>query len=113
MNFVRGARQRIVGVFLLIAILVAAGAFEMSRLPASIFPSVTFPTVKVIADVGEEPADRMMPTATRPLEEAILKVPGIEIVRSTTSRGSTEIDAQFSWGTDMQTALQRVEAETQ
>jgi multidrug efflux pump subunit AcrB len=50
---------------------------------------------------------------TRPLEEAILRVPGILIVRSITSRGSTEISAQFAWGTDMQAALNRVQAETQ
>jgi len=62
--------------------------------------------VKVIADVGDEPAAQMMPTVTRVLEEAILRVPGIVLVRSTTSRGSTEISAQFDWGTDMKTALE-------
>ncbi|HVX39454.1 MAG TPA: efflux RND transporter permease subunit, partial [Gemmatimonadaceae bacterium] len=107
------ARQRIVGVFLLLAILAAAGVYEMLGLPSSIFPSVTFPLVRVIADVGEEPAQRMMATVTRPLEEAMLRVPGIQSVRSTTSRGSSEIDAQFTWGTDMVVAVQRIEAEAQ
>ncbi len=113
MRLVEGARRRIVGVYLLLGILAAAGVWSVMRLPSSIFPSVTFPLVRVIADVGEEPAARMMPTATRPLEEAILRVPGIQTVRSTTSRGSSEIDAQFHWGTDMQVALQRVQAATQ
>jgi CzcA family heavy metal efflux pump len=54
-----------------------------------------------------------MPTLTRPLEEAIRRVPGILLVRSITSRGSVEISAEFEWGTDMQVALQRVQAETQ
>ncbi|HEV2065014.1 MAG TPA: efflux RND transporter permease subunit, partial [Thermoanaerobaculia bacterium] len=81
------------------------------RLPLSIFPSVTFPVIKVIADTGEQPAARMMPTVTRPLEQAILHVPGIRLVRSTTSRGSTEISGNFAWGTDMQNALQRIQAE--
>ncbi|HEX9049869.1 MAG TPA: efflux RND transporter permease subunit, partial [Anaeromyxobacter sp.] len=113
MNLVASARRRAVALYLLVAILALLGGYEALRLPASIFPQVTFPIVKVIADVGEEPAARMMPTVTRPLEERILRVPGIERVRSTTSRGSSELSARFAWGTDMAVALQRVQAESQ
>lgn len=113
MRIVAGASRRFGGVVLLLSILAAAGVYQLIRLPAAIFPSVTFPLVRVIADVGEEPAVRMMPTVTRPLEEAMLRVPGIQTVRSTTSRGSSEIDALFAWGTDMAIALQRMEAEAQ
>ncbi len=113
MKFIAGARQRATGLFLLLAILAIAGAYEASSFPSAIFPSVTFPQVKVIADVGDEPAAQMMPTVTRVLEEAILRVPGITIVRSTTARGSSEMTAEFTWNTDMQVALARVQAETQ
>ncbi len=113
MSLLSSTRQRAAGVYLLLAILVIAGIYSAAGLPSSIFPTVTFPQVKVIADIGEEPAAQMIPTVTRVLEEAILRVPGIEVVRSTTSRGSTEISAQFAWGTDMATALNRVQAETQ
>jgi CzcA family heavy metal efflux pump len=110
-NFLRALQGRAQALLFAVVLLAAAGVFVAVRLPASIFPSVTFPVVKVIADVGEEPAARMMPSVTRPLEEALLRVPGIRLVRSTTSRGSTEISANLAWGTDMQTALQRVQAE--
>ncbi len=113
MNLVGAVRRRALALYLLVAILAAAGVAVVRRLPVSIFPQVTFPIVKVIADAGEVPAARMMPSVTRPLEEAVLRVPGIRSVRSTTSRGSSELSAQFAWGTDMAVALQRVEAETQ
>ena len=113
MSLIISARQRVHGIYLLLAILVIAGVYSATRLPSAIFPTVTFPQVKVIADVGDEPAAQMMPTVTRVLEEAILRVPGIQVVRSKTARGSTEISAQFAWGTDMATALNRVQAETQ
>lgn len=113
MKFLEIARRRAVGLFLLLLILAAAGVYALRGLPSSIFPEVTFPIVKVIADAGEMPAATMMPISTRPLEEAILRVPGISQVRSITSRGSTEISAVFLWGTDMQVAIQRVEAEVQ
>jgi multidrug efflux pump subunit AcrB len=102
-----------VAVFGLIVVLMIAGGLAVVGLPSSILPSVTFPIVKVIADAGEEPASRMMPTVTRPLEEAIRRVPGVVLVRSITSRGSSEMSAQFSWGTNMETALERVRGETQ
>jgi cobalt-zinc-cadmium resistance protein CzcA len=105
-------RRRAVALYGVVLLLTICGIYAAARLPASIFPSVTFPIVKVIADAGEEPAARMMPTVTRPLEEAILRVPGVRLVRSITSRGSSEISAEFAWGTDMQVALQRVQAET-
>jgi CzcA family heavy metal efflux pump len=110
-SLVRAVRRRAAAFYGVLVLLLGAGIYSAARLPASIFPSVTFPIVKVIADAGEEPAARMMPTVTRPLEEAILRVPGIRLVRSITSRGSTEISAEFAWGTDMQVALQRVQAE--
>lgn len=113
MSVVRAVRRRAAAFYGAVLLLLGAGVYSAARLPAAIFPSVTFPIVKVIADAGEEPAARMMPTVTRPLEEAILRVPGIRLVRSITSRGSTEISAEFAWGTDMQVALQRVQAEAE
>ncbi len=47
----------------------------------------------------------MIPAVTRPLEEAILRVPGIERVTSTTTRGAVELGAEFAWSTDMRVAL--------
>ena len=99
------------GLFLLTAVLCGAGIWSGLHLPSSIFPAVTFPRVKVIADAGEEPAAQMIPAVTRPLEEAVLRVPEVQRVISTTTRGSAELSAEFTWGTDMQIALQRVEAE--
>ncbi len=113
MNVVALAQRRAAAVFLLLVALAAGGVLVALRLPSSIFPQVTFPLVKVIADVGEVPAVRVIPTVTRPLEEAVARVPGIQTVRSITSRGSTEMSAEFSWGTEMQVALQRVQAEVE
>jgi multidrug efflux pump subunit AcrB len=113
MSFFDTLRKRPAALFGLILVLVLVGGFTAARLPSAIFPSVTFPIVKVIADAGEEPAARMMPTVTRPLEEAIRRVPGVLLVRSITSRGSSEMSAEFAWGTDMQVALERVQGETQ
>ena len=113
MKFLDRLRHRPHALFGLIIVLCVAGGYGLTRMPSSIFPSVTFPIVKVIADAGEAPAARVMPRVTRPLEEAIRRVPGVILVRSMTSRGSSELSAQFAWGTDMQVAMQRVQGETE
>ena len=51
----------------------------------------------------------MVLTVTRPIEQAVMEVPGIRRVRSTTFRGATEISAQFEPATDMVVALQQVQ----
>src|SRR5690242_11231304 len=56
------------------------------------------------------PIDQMMVTITRPLEEAVNSVPGLEEVRSTTSRGEAEIDLFFNWNVDTFQTLQYVNA---
>jgi len=41
------------------------------------------------------------------MEEAVNSVPGLQSVRSITSRGSAEVDLFFDWGSDMILTLQR------
>jgi multidrug efflux pump subunit AcrB len=52
----------------------------------------------------------MMVTITRPIEETVNSVPGLQAVRSITSRGSAEVDLFFSWNVDMFQTLQYVNA---
>ena len=51
----------------------------------------------------------MMLTVTRPLEQAIMEVPGVRRVRSRTFRGATEISAQFDPRTDMSSRCSMVQ----
>src|SRR6202012_121137 len=80
-----------------LVLVILGGLFAYSRLQTSLFPEVTFPKIKVIADAGLQPVDKMMVTVTKPLENAIKRVPELQYVRSTTSRGSCEISAFMDW----------------
>jgi CzcA family heavy metal efflux pump len=81
--------------------LCAAGVYSAFRMPSSVFPQTDFPRVVILADNGVMPADEMMATITRPIEEAMKDIPGSVSIRSTTGRGSAEITIFFSWRTDM------------
>src|SRR3974390_888267 len=94
----------------LILILVVAGAYLAFTIPIAVFPTTDFPRVIIGVDNGVMPTDQMMVTITRPIEEAVNSVPGLQQVRSITSRGSAEIDLFFDWHVNMVTTLQLVDA---
>jgi len=97
-------------VSLLLLIMLLGGAFAYSRLQTSLFPDITFPKIKIIADAGLQPVDKMMVTVTKPLENAVKQVPDLQYVRSTTSRGSCEISAFMNWDADIDISQQRIES---
>src|SRR5664279_2031789 len=94
----------------LILVLVAAGIYLAFTIPISVFPTTDFPRVLIGVDNGVMPIDQMMVTITRPIEESVNAVPGLQQVRSITSRGSAEVDLFFDWHMDMVTTLQLVDA---
>ena len=96
----------------LLGVAAVVGAVLALRLPSSLFPAVDFPRVVVSLDAGDRPADQMESAVTRPMEQAIRRVPGVTNVRSTTSRGAAEISVSFAWGTDMASATLQVNAAT-
>ena len=90
--------------------LALVGAYLAFLIPVSVFPSTDFPRVVIGVDNGVAPIDQMLVTVTKPIEEAVNSVPGLQTVRSITSRGSAEIDLFFDWHADMILTLQRVDA---
>jgi CzcA family heavy metal efflux pump len=94
----------------LLVMIIMAGLFVYSKMQTSLFPEITFPKIKIIADAGLQPVDRMMVTVTRPLENAIKRIPDLTTIRSITSRGSCEISAFIDWKADVDLSQQRIEA---
>src|SRR6202451_2445018 len=90
--------------------LVVVGAYLAYSIPVPVFPATDFPRIVVGIDNGVAPIDQMEVTVTRPVEEAMNAVPGLEKVLSTTSRGSAEINLFFNWNVDMFQPLQYVNA---
>src|SRR5664279_805382 len=93
-----------------IVLIILGGGFVYNRLQTSLFPVITFPKIKIIADAGLQPVSKMMVTVTKPLENAIKQVPDLADVRSITSRGSCEISAFMNWSADIDLSKQRIES---
>ncbi len=95
--------------FIIIALAIF-GAYLAFNIPIAVFPSTNFPRIVIGVDNGVMPIDQMQVTLTRPIEEVVNSVPGLDHILSITSRGSAEIDLFFTWNVDMFQTLQYVNA---
>ncbi|AIT79726.1 efflux RND transporter permease subunit [Novosphingobium pentaromativorans] len=95
--------------WLAMILLTLGGVFGALKLPVSLFPQIDYPRVVVSIDAGERDAAQMEAAITRPMEIALRSVPGVTRIRSTTSRGSAEIQLNFNWGHNMPRALLAVQ----
>ncbi len=91
-------------------LLLAGGYFSYTHLKTGLFPDITFPKIKVIADAGQIPVDKMMTTVTVPLENIIKRTEGLDYIRSTTARGSCEISVYLKWSADINNSKQQIES---
>src|SRR5215467_2444080 len=90
--------------------MVAVGLFLAQTIPIAVFPDTNFPRIVIGVDNGVFPIDQMLVTVTRPIEEAVNSVPGLDHLWSITSRGTAEVDLFFSWNVDMYRTLELVNA---
>jgi CzcA family heavy metal efflux pump len=97
-------------VLVMVSLLCAGGLYAAWQLPIAIFPSTDFPRIVIIVDNGVAPAPQTLVSVTRPIEEAMNGVPGIQRIKSKTSRGSSEVSLFFSWNVDIVQSLQLVQA---
>lgn len=91
-------------------LLLVGGVLTYKNLKTGLFPDITFPKIKIIADAGQQPVDKMMASVTIPLENIVRATEGLEDIRSTTSRGSCEISVFLSWDVDINIAKAQIES---
>jgi CzcA family heavy metal efflux pump len=96
----------------LIAVIAASafGYILARMIPSAVFPEITFRRATILADSGDLPAEQMLASVTRALEETAYSVVGVTLVRSTTTRGSSEIDVTFGEDADPVTAFEMLSA---
>jgi CzcA family heavy metal efflux pump len=86
------------------------GILLARSIPSAVFPEIQFNRAVVTVDAGDLDPQQMLAAVTRPLEGAAYGVIGVRLVRSTTTRGSAEIDVDFNEGTDSVTGFQLLNA---
>ena len=95
----------------MLVIIIVGGVYSFQQLKTGLFPEITFPKIKIIAEAELQPVDKMVVTVTRPLENAVKQIPNLQLVRSTTNRGSCELSAFMNPGADIDLSKQQIESQ--
>jgi len=104
MNFARGPIQRPILTTIIYLIVITLGAVSFSRLSIDLMPEVTFPTISVITTYENVGPQEIEESISRPIEEALAAIQGVEEITSTSSEGRSMVRVLFNWGTDLDVA---------
>lgn len=93
---------------MIMLVVIAVGLVSVSRLPIDLMPEITFPTLNISTTYENTGPEEIEQLITRPIEEAMSAVPGVEEVFSISSEGSSTVRVMFSWGTNLDAAADDV-----
>ncbi|MBD2415833.1 cation transporter [Nostoc calcicola FACHB-389] len=86
-----------------------AGVLAFSSLKYALFPDITFPVVVVNATAPLRTALDTEAKLTKPLEERLRSLKGLENIRSSSYPGQTAVGLSFAVGTNLETSTKEVE----
>jgi HAE1 family hydrophobic/amphiphilic exporter-1 len=110
MNWItRTAVSRRSVTLLLAASFFVGGVVAWGSLKQELLPDVSFPVATVIAPFPAAGADDVASQVVEPIERAVLSVPGIDQVRSTSANSIGFVTAQFEYGTNIDEATAAME----
>ena len=94
--------------FIVFALITGFGLYTALDLPLDLFPEIE-PSVLIVQTnyEGSSP-EEVERSVTRPLEGALSNVSNLNQIRSTSSRGNSQIQLEFTWGTNMDAATNEV-----
>jgi len=100
-------RRPVFAVMLTLAV-ITIGVVSLSRLPIDLMPEIVYPTLNISTSYPNTGPEEIEQLITRPIEEAMSSVPGVEEVFSVSSEGRSTVRVMFSWEVDLDAAADDV-----
>jgi len=89
-------------------IVILLGSIAFWRLPVDLMPELVYPTLTVRTDYPNVGPQEVEDLITRPIEEAVAAIAGVETITSTSSEGQSAVRVAFTWGTDLDEAADEI-----
>jgi HAE1 family hydrophobic/amphiphilic exporter-1 len=100
-GFVELAVRRRVSVVMASLAVIAFGIVGYQRLSLELFPDITYPSLTVQTDFPDTAPQEVENLVTRPIEEAVGVLRGLQTIHSVSRPGVSEVTLEFEWGSDM------------
>jgi HAE1 family hydrophobic/amphiphilic exporter-1 len=102
------AVDRPVATLMLVVAVVVFGWVSLQQLPVNLMPELSYPTLTVRTEYEGAAPEEVEDEITEPIEELVGTVEGIVSVSSVSRAGSSDVQLQFQWDTDLDLASQKV-----
>jgi len=96
--------SRPVSVVMFYIAVVLLGVISLSRLPQELFPPITYPQLTVVTIYPNAAPEEVENQISKPIEEGVGTVGGLNRVLSKSKEGLSLVMAQFGWNQDMDLA---------
>lgn len=90
------------------SLVLVLGAMAVTRIPIDLMPDITMPRISVNTNYENASPEEVEELITRPLEEALSAVTGVEELSSISAEGRSRVTVGFAWGTDVDVAVNDV-----
>ncbi|MFP3942132.1 MAG: efflux RND transporter permease subunit, partial [Thermoanaerobaculia bacterium] len=98
--------RRPVGVAMVFLAAVVFGAFSLARLPVTLMPELTYPTLTVRTEYPGAAPEEVENDVSRPIEEALGVIGGLRRISSVSRAGLSDVVLELSWDADVSEATQ-------
>ncbi|MDX9956898.1 MAG: efflux RND transporter permease subunit [Spirochaetia bacterium] len=95
-------------IFIAFALLIGLGLFATANLPVDLYPEIEPPILVVFTNYEGAGPEEVERSVTRPLEGTLSNVSSLKKITSTSSKGSSMVMLEFTYGTDMADAANSV-----
>ncbi|MGD2115737.1 MAG: efflux RND transporter permease subunit, partial [Acidobacteriota bacterium] len=108
MSLASGSVRRPITTIMAFLIVILLGSIAFWRLPVDLMPELVYPTLTVRTDYPNVGPQEVEDLITRPIEEAVAAIAGVETITSSSSEGQSSVRVAFTWGTDLDEAADEI-----
>ena len=108
MNIPHFSVKRPVFISMAACIVLILGGVALKSLPVDLMPEITFPALSINTTYEDASPEEMELLVTRPIEEAVAAVTGVDTISSTSGEGASNVTIEFTWGTNLDEAASEV-----
>ncbi len=108
MSLAAASVRRPVTTIMAFLIVILLGSIAFFHLPVDLMPELVYPTLTVRTDYPNVGPQEIEDLITRPVEEAVAAIAGVETISSSSSEGQSSVRVAFTWGTDLDAAADEI-----
>jgi len=98
------AVHRPIFTIMVVLMVLLLGTISLLRLPIDLMPDISYPTLSISCAYENAGPEEIEELITRPIEQAVSAVPGVEEMTSVSVEGQGTVRVTFSWGSDLDAA---------